>query len=120
MASSLAANAASVTVISNSAEPLPVFGADIGKGIRRKFEEKGVRFELATELVALRGNDQGEVQKVILANGNELDVDLLVCGIGVTPATEFLEGSGVALDKRGFVVVDEKFRVSLEYKTCSR
>ncbi|CAI2353352.1 unnamed protein product [Caenorhabditis sp. 36 PRJEB53466] len=115
IASSLAANAASVTVISNSAEPLPVFGADIGKGIRLKFEEKGVKFELATSVVALRGNSEGDVEKVILANGNELDVDVLICGIGVVPATEFLKDSGVALDERGFIEVDEKFRTNITY-----
>uniref|UniRef100_A0A1I7V458 Rieske domain-containing protein n=1 Tax=Caenorhabditis tropicalis TaxID=1561998 RepID=A0A1I7V458_9PELO len=115
MASSLAEKAASVTVISNTPEPLPVFGEDIGKGIRLKFEEKGVRFELAANVVALRGNEQGEVSKVILQDGKELDVDLLVCGIGVTPATEFLNGSGVKLDKRGFIEVDEKFRTNISY-----
>uniref|UniRef100_A0A8R1DL78 Pyr_redox_2 domain-containing protein n=1 Tax=Caenorhabditis japonica TaxID=281687 RepID=A0A8R1DL78_CAEJA len=115
IASSLTANAASVTVISNSAEPLPVFGEDIGRGMRRKFEEKGVRFELATNVVSLRGNFDGEVKQVILANGKELDVDLLVCGIGVTPATEFLKGSGITLDNRGFIVVDEKFRTNISY-----
>lgn len=115
VASALAEKAASVTVISNTPEPLPVFGSDIGKGIRLKFEEKGVKFELAANVVALRGNDQGEVSKVILENGKELDVDLLVCGIGVTPATKFLEGSGIKLDNRGFIEVDEKFRVGLVY-----
>lgn len=115
VASALAEKAASVTVISNTPEPLPVFGSDIGKGIRLKFEEKGVKFELAANVVALRGNDQGEVSKVILENGKELDVDLLVCGIGVTPATKFLEGSGIKLDNRGFIEVDEKFRTNISY-----
>ncbi|CAI5453141.1 unnamed protein product [Caenorhabditis angaria] len=114
MASSLAANAKSVTVISSSPEPLPVFGADVGKGIRLKFEEKGVKFQLATSVTQVNGED-GQVKSVTLANGETIEADLLVCGIGVTPATEFLKHSGVKLDKRGFILVDEKFRTNISY-----
>jgi NADPH-dependent 2,4-dienoyl-CoA reductase/sulfur reductase-like enzyme len=45
------------------------------------------------------------VAEVVLADGKHLPADCVVVGIGVTPATDILEG--VKLDERGGVIVDE-------------
>ena len=44
-------------------------------------------------------------QRVRLADGSVVDADVVVVGIGVTPSTGWLEGSGLALDNG--VVCDE-------------
>lgn len=51
------------------------------------------------------------VEKVVLADGTVLDADLVVVGIGATPAVDWLEGSGIALDDG--VVCDETLASSL-------
>ncbi|CAB3397598.1 unnamed protein product [Caenorhabditis bovis] len=114
MASALAANAASVTVIANSEEPLPMFGVSIGRGYRKRFESKGVKFERNANVIELRG-ENGDVRAVVLSNGVEVAADLVVVGIGITPATEFLKISGIAVDSRGFITVDEKFRTNKNF-----
>ena len=48
---------------------------------------------------------------VQLANGEQVDADVVVTGIGVRPAVDWLSGSGIALDTG--VVVDEHLRTSL-------
>ena len=47
---------------------------------------------------------------VVLSDGTELDADLVVVGIGSRPATDWLVGSGVALDNG--VLCDEVGRTS--------
>ena len=45
--------------------------------------------------------------QVVLKSGTVLPASVVLLGIGVTPATDFLEGSAVSLDDRGHVIVDQ-------------
>ncbi|OOL26997.1 pyridine nucleotide-disulfide oxidoreductase, partial [Rhodococcus rhodochrous] len=45
---------------------------------------------------ALRGD--GRVTGAVLSDGTDLDVDLVVVGIGSVPVTDWLDGSGVRVD----------------------
>ncbi|XP_025070411.1 apoptosis-inducing factor 3-like isoform X3 [Alligator sinensis] len=47
-----------------------------------------------------------QVAEAILDSGKKLPADVVVVGIGVSPASEFLKGSPFALDSRGAVLVD--------------
>ena len=49
-----------------------------------------------TELVG--GHDKSGVEAVTLSDGTQLDADVVIVGIGVAPATDWLAGSGVAVD----------------------
>ncbi len=49
----------------------------------------------------------GRIREVETASGMRLPCDLLIVGIGVVPATDFLTGSGLALDDGLIVVVDQ-------------
>jgi len=62
---------------------------------------------IADEDAAERGptDRRGRVRAVRLADGTEVDTDVLVVGIGARPATDWLEGSGLTLDDG--VVADE-------------
>jgi len=49
---------------------------------------------------------------VTLTDGTTLEADVVILGVGVSPATEFLrDGSGIKLEKDGGVMVDEYLRV---------
>ena len=51
-----------------------------------------------------------KVQAVILKNGERLDTDFVIVGIGVRPIADFLKG--VALNPDGSVTVDKNFRIA--------
>ena len=72
--------------------------------IADRMRHHGVDVRLEENLEAIRG--EGKVESLKTDQG-ELECDLLVVAIGVMPNTDWLEGSGVELD-RGGIVVDER------------
>ena len=77
-----------------------VLGADVGKRFAEWWD--GIDLRLGTAVSAVTSDG------VLLADGSLLQADVVVTGVGVRPATEWLVGSGLALD-RG-VVTDEWLR----------
>lgn len=89
-ASGLTQRGVAVTVISPSLPFKEILGEEIGTIFQQVHEEQGVSFRLGRKVAQVEGN--GNVEAVLLDDGERLDADLVVVGIGVKPATEFLEG----------------------------
>lgn len=83
-------------------------GPQIGNVFRRIHEQQGVVFHLGEEVAALEGN--GQVQRVRLKSGAALEADLVVAGLGATPATGVLHG--VALREDHGLDVDAQLRAA--------
>lgn len=80
-------------------QPAPlaaVLGEQIGELVARLHRANGVDVRSGVGVAEVRG--AGRVQTVVLTDGTELSADVVVLGVGSTPATEWLEGSGVELD----------------------
>ena len=58
--------------------------------------DHGVDVRLGVGVAGIEGGDRST--RVRLADGSLVEADLVVVGIGVTPNTGWLEGSGLALD----------------------
>ncbi|MQB07318.1 NAD(P)/FAD-dependent oxidoreductase [Agrobacterium tumefaciens] len=71
--------------------------------------EHGVRLRLGSGVAGLVGAN-GRVAGVRLTNGEELPADVVVVAIGATPATGWLEGSGLQIDNG--VVCDARCRAA--------
>lgn len=76
---------------------------------RHVVQDRGLSILRGDSVVAFHG--QGKVAQVETASGTRIACDLVVVSIGVEPATQYLEGSGIALDD-GFVVVDDQLQAS--------
>jgi NADPH-dependent 2,4-dienoyl-CoA reductase/sulfur reductase-like enzyme/nitrite reductase/ring-hydroxylating ferredoxin subunit len=98
-----------VTVVAPSLEPFEAtLGAEIGALFRREHESHGVRFKLGSIVYRFEGNHN--VESVALDNGEHIETDMVVVGVGVRPVTQFLED--VELDQAGAVVVDSRLRAA--------
>jgi NADPH-dependent 2,4-dienoyl-CoA reductase/sulfur reductase-like enzyme len=98
-----------VTVVAPSQEPFEAtLGAEVGAVFRREHESHGVRFTLGCIVYRFEGNHN--VEAVMLDNGELIETDLVVVGVGVRPVTQFLEG--VELDETGAVIVDSRLRAA--------
>ena len=98
-ASSLRERGLEVTVVDRAAVPLEAaLGADVGRVFRDAAEAKGVAFrmEAAIDRIDADGDADGDAGgdglAVVLASGERLPADVVVLGVGVTPATAFLAG----------------------------
>ncbi|XP_064382581.1 apoptosis-inducing factor 3-like [Halichondria panicea] len=107
VAAYLSNKAASVACIDLTAVPFErVLGERVGKMLQTMHEEKGVKFYLGSGVKEIVG-DEGKVTGVMLPSGETLEADVVVAGVGVVPATEFLKDSGVPMTPRGEVIVDK-------------
>ncbi|KAI9825677.1 MAG: hypothetical protein M1832_001021 [Thelocarpon impressellum] len=104
-----------VTVVGMEKVPLErVMGAEVGKVFRSALEKNGVKFymEAGVDKAGAALTDSSKVGSVFLKDGTQLPADLVILGVGVAPATEFLKGSQeVQLEKDGSVKTDERFAV---------
>ena len=111
-ASALRKNDVAVTVLARHEVPFAAqFGERIGRAIRALHEANGVLFRTHVEVSHFESDEAGTaLETAVLSNGERMTVDLALVGIGVDPATQFIDG--VALEKDGSVKVDGGMRVS--------
>ncbi len=108
-AASLALRQLSVTVVAPGEVPFEkTLGVEIGKLIQQAHEAHGVLFRLGASAARFEGD--GAVKAVVLDSRERIETDLVILGVGVKPATDFLEG--VKLHKDGGVIVDEHLRAA--------
>lgn len=110
----LAGKGHDLTVIGMEEYPLErVMGAQLGKIFQRQLEEAGVKFKMSAsvESAVPSSSDSSKVGYIALKGGEKIEADLVILGIGVAPATEYLKNSGVKLEEDGSVLVDEYFKV---------
>ncbi len=106
---SLSKKKISVTVVAQEVIPFErVFGREIGKLFRKLHEENGVTFRMSLSLKEFVGKDK--VESVVLENGDSIDADLVVMGVGVRPATDFV--SDIPLLADGSIKVDKYFNAA--------
>ena len=101
-----------VVLVEPQPQPLAsVLGAQVGALVSRLHRAEGVDVRTGVGVTEVRGAER--VQQVVLADGTELDADLVIVGIGSRPAVDFLEGSGITVDNG--VVCDNVGRTSAEH-----
>jgi NADPH-dependent 2,4-dienoyl-CoA reductase/sulfur reductase-like enzyme len=69
---------------------------EISAWFARYYEERGVRIETGEMVNGFAG--EGRIRTVTAASGREFEAEAVVAGIGVKPATNFLEGSGLTVE----------------------
>jgi apoptosis-inducing factor 3 len=75
---------------------------------------KGITFHMNTGIqsITASSSDPSVASAVVLTDGTTLEADVVIMGVGVRPATDFLkDGSGIKLEKDGGVLVDEYLKV---------
>lgn len=104
-----------VVVIEALEQFLPMVDQTIAKEALRHFKKQGLDIKLGAKVssAAVSGNAVDVVYSDAQGE-HSLQVDKLVVAVGRRPFTEGLlaEGTGVEVDDRGFVVVDEHCRTS--------
>ena len=105
-----------VTVLEAMAQFLPMVDQTIAREAQRHFKKQGLDIKLGAKVLSAAAN-AGAVEVVYAdAQGEHtLQVDKLVVAVGRRPFTEGLlaDGTGVKVDERGFIEVDEHCRTNV-------
>lgn len=106
-AASCVSRVKSVTVVGRSEAPLQAnFGKAFGMKLASIFTEKGVILEMNKTITSVEGSN-GKVSGVVLSDGRKLPADIVIMAVGSTYNTEFLAGSGVTVDPKGYIPVNK-------------
>lgn len=102
-----------VTLVDAHMAPLErAFGTEVSSRLAQLHVRHGVDLRVGTEVVRVLGDEK--VEAVTLTDGEVLEADLVVVGVGSKPATRWLRGSGVDLDDLdGAVVCDAYLQSSI-------
>ena len=94
---------ANVTVLEGLEAPLiRAMGAEMGAAIGDVHIRNGVTVKCGVQVAEIRG--ESKVTSVALTTGEDIPADVVIVGIGVAPATQWLETSGLTI--RDGVVCD--------------
>lgn len=103
-----------VTVLEALPQILPGVDKDVVNVVRRSFKGRGIDVRTG---VAVKGHTPGSTGTTLELEGQDpLNVDAVVVSVGRRPLSESLglAGTGVVVDQRGFVEVDELCRTAAD------
>ncbi len=102
-----------VTIVEALPHLVPLEDEDNSKLLERAFRRRGIGYKLGVRFESVEATDSGV--RVHLEGGETLEAELMLVAVGRGPTSSGLgyEENGVTLD-RGFVVVDEYNRTSVE------
>ena len=103
-----------VTVLEALPSLLPACDRDVVAVVARSFRKRGIAVHTGMNVIGHSPNGTGTT--VSFGDGESVTVDAVVVSVGRHPLTEGLlaEGTGVGLDGRGFVVIDEYQRTTAD------
>ncbi|KAJ3486827.1 hypothetical protein NLI96_g3958 [Meripilus lineatus] len=114
-------NLASIDVIGMEEFPFEaVLGKEVGAALKKFHESKGIKFHMQSKVNEITPSPSNPTQAasvtITLPSGENLELaaDVVIMGVGVAPATEYLKASKgfeEVVDRTGAVTVDELLRV---------
>jgi apoptosis-inducing factor 3 len=107
VAASLRQRGLAVSVIGQDSVPLKsILGSELGAFIQKLHENHGVRFFMNAKARAIRAN------AVEIGDGQFVEADLVILGVGVSPRTALTEAAGIKANDG--VIVDETLRTNVD------
>jgi NADPH-dependent 2,4-dienoyl-CoA reductase/sulfur reductase-like enzyme len=96
VASAARARNLEVTMITRAASPFESsLGSGMGDTLAQIYRGHGVDLRCGVRVMGVRGTERTE--ELVLSDGDVVEADVVVAGIGVKPATDWLKGSGIRL-----------------------
>jgi dihydrolipoamide dehydrogenase len=103
-----------VTILEAAKQIVPGVDTDIGKALARSFNKRGIDVLTGVQVTGHSAHATGTT--VHIEGADDLDVEAVVVSIGRRPFADHLglEGAGVVVDYRGFVVVNDLCQTNVE------
>ncbi len=105
MAENLHARGIEVTQIELMDQVFTPADPEMAQIVHQHLQMNGIRLLLNDGASSFEENSSGGID-IELKSGKSISVDLVILAIGVKPDTQFLDKSGVVLNERGAIIVD--------------
>ncbi|MDR3070229.1 MAG: FAD-dependent oxidoreductase [Propionibacteriaceae bacterium] len=109
-AEALARRGLAVSVVELAGHVLPPLESELAALVTAELRRLGITVRDSIAATAIESG--AEHDTVILADGSQINADLVILSVGVRPDTAVFEASGVACE-RGAIIVDEHGRTNL-------
>ncbi len=86
------------------------FDEEISSMAEEQLKSRGINIITGVGVKELLGNEK--VESVLLENGEMLEADAVILSMGYAPNTKLAEHSGIEVNERGFIKVDEYMRTA--------
>ena len=83
---------------------------DMAADVHRYIKSQGIALALNNGLAAIKEKENGLTVEL---NQGSLDTDMVILSVGVRPDTAFLQDSGIELNPRGSIVVNDRMETNL-------
>ncbi len=106
-----------VVILEALEEFLPMVDKQVASEVQKQFKRQGLDIRLGTKVTAAKKGKNGITLSYETKNGSEsVDVDKVLVAVGRRPYADGLldKGTGVKVDRRGFVEVDDECRTGVE------
>ena len=102
-----------VTVLEALPKILPGLDADVTKVVERSFKKRGITVHTGVQVTGHEPGGKGTT--VRFGEDQSIEVERVIVSVGRRPLSDVLglDGTGVEVDERGFVTVDENCRTTL-------
>lgn len=103
-----------VTVLEALPAILPGVDSDVVKLVHRALEKRGIAIKTGVKVTGQAAIDGGV--RVDLEGGDSIEADTVIVSVGRRPLSDSLglDGTGVQVDERGFVQVDDHCRTGVD------
>ncbi|QYG92339.1 dihydrolipoyl dehydrogenase [Iamia sp. SCSIO 61187] len=103
-----------VTILEALPAIMPGVDSDVVKVVKRALEKRGITIKTGVKVTGQTEVDGGV--RVELEGGDSVEADTVVVSVGRRPLSDSLglDGTGVEVDERGFVKVDEYCRTGVD------
>ncbi|WP_160671494.1 FAD-dependent oxidoreductase [Clostridium sp. C8-1-8] len=101
-----------VTLVEAASHILAPFDDEIVAAAEMAMEKNKVNLNLNSKVISFREIEDGI--EATVENGNTIKADIVISAIGVSPDTEFLKDSGIALGERGHILINSTMETNLE------
>ncbi|QGG95875.1 dihydrolipoyl dehydrogenase [Actinomarinicola tropica] len=103
-----------VTILEALPKILPGVDKDAAQIVERSFKKRGITVETGVQVTGHTPGERGTT--VHVDGGEDIETDMVVVSVGRRPFTDLLglDQTGVSVDDRGFIEVDENCRTSVD------
>ncbi|MDQ0362343.1 FAD-dependent oxidoreductase [Breznakia pachnodae] len=109
-AENLTSRGIEVTIIEKASHVLPSVDAEMAVFLEYELKKNGVH--VISEAGVIAFTDNGKV--VHLDNGVEVATDMIILSVGVRPDTDMIKNSGITVNDRGGILVDENYETNVK------